>query len=953
MSADVVRQAIVALSDGAQVRAAEEYISKFERTREAWEIASQILHESAGTADPHSFCFHAAKIIYIKIIKDFDQLQESDISNFTQTLVKHIIALAPTSHEDMKATRYVCLAIAALAIQINQKGVITALLQWLNPILTSSPNVILEFLTLLPEEGKNERIMVTGEILEAFEHQLTDSFQDVLTFLHSQWANAERLQKVKILKCMTSWIQFTHIRVQDLISHPLFSLALDCLSGQDMFEEAASVVSIAFVQLKKDEDLGALVTATVPRLAPLREFWTVLNADGEIKNSNNLHEFCYSISELFSLLAEATLQIMMVPSAPDFGQMEIIAQLLECANFPYYNKVSEYPLTFFFQLGQFLEQKIDDVTTDPHAAHLVQTYSPVFGTLLDITMKQCAISEELFQGMDSEDVLAGTLVVSDEELETRETWSETIIDCRVILGTVPCINHVCSALQVAIQTVSAADPVHADWASVESKLFVLKFLVSKVPPTEASVMPWLCDAIIRLPDLFGLKTSIIDLTGMCAIWMAENPTMLPHFLSLLSSTLQNEQFTLPSATAISNIFKTCKNVPDLPVVDFNNLVVAMRQRKLLAISSDNLILEGLCSIVSSQPAEQIGSSLQVIVGQLIEDLQDLISTAGEAHTQVLDHKAFGSSLDRLTTIFKSLNIPIVNYNAMFETVYPLLTHVLFLFPKNHNISERVCRVYKNVVRVANDDFKPFMPSMTSHLCTEFARNYHEAFIYIASVVISIFGKSIDPECNTLLTSMVQTITSTFFAHLSSLKAFSDNPCVVEEFFYMLAKVAKDAPAVLLQAQLEAGVYNAALVALQIEHREAHRGVLKFFDNFLENINVNKPEVPAEVSEVYRQMLCQFGANLVSALIVCLSGNLTIHILKGSRNVTNLLLCIRNICNTKISTTQFQEWFITGLTTLPIDSQKIAVDMHLETFIASREDECHIMMEKFFKKCVKA
>ena len=154
-----------------------------------------------------------------------------------------------------------------------------------------------------------------------------------------------------------------------------------------------------------------------------------------------------------------------------------------------------------------------------------------------------------------------------------------------------------------------------------------------------------------------------------------------------------------------------------------------------------------------------------------------------------------------------------------------------------------------------------------------------------------------------------------------------------------------------------------MVGLQIENREAHRGVLKFFENFVENINGpedgavqgqpgGKVSVAEEVSLVYQQMLGVFGANLVAALLLCLAGDLPATTIVGTRNITVLLLRIRTICANKYSPTQFQEWFVGGLCALPATAQTIAQDMSLQTFASLEVQHCHTVLEKFFKKCAR-
>jgi hypothetical protein len=83
----------------------------------------------------------------------------------------------------MLFVRYVCLCIAATAVQMNQDGIIQQILLWLNPVLSTTPRVVLELLILLPEESRNRNICVPAETRSLFSNQLNGSFRDVLEFL--------------------------------------------------------------------------------------------------------------------------------------------------------------------------------------------------------------------------------------------------------------------------------------------------------------------------------------------------------------------------------------------------------------------------------------------------------------------------------------------------------------------------------------------------------------------------------------------------------------------------------------------------------------------------------------------------------------------------------------------------------------------------------------------------
>ena len=79
----------------------------------------------------------------------------------------------------------ICLCVSALALQINQDGIISEILGQLNSIIATSPLIILELLTVLPEECYDKRVYVHPSTRDSFAAQLSISVGDIFTFLNT------------------------------------------------------------------------------------------------------------------------------------------------------------------------------------------------------------------------------------------------------------------------------------------------------------------------------------------------------------------------------------------------------------------------------------------------------------------------------------------------------------------------------------------------------------------------------------------------------------------------------------------------------------------------------------------------------------------------------------------------------------------------------------------------
>eukprot|EP01035_Chromulina_nebulosa_P019708 gene19708-25633_t len=138
---DMVKSAISALLIPSETTNANKWLTDFERQFIAWEIAEKLLNEPSNT----TFRF-------------FESLIKS--------IVEHLIKLSEEKPLDTRVCRYLSLALSALSLQINQEGVVSQILSWLNAIINSAPKVILNLLVVLPEEAYNDKIDVDGTFLQ-------------------------------------------------------------------------------------------------------------------------------------------------------------------------------------------------------------------------------------------------------------------------------------------------------------------------------------------------------------------------------------------------------------------------------------------------------------------------------------------------------------------------------------------------------------------------------------------------------------------------------------------------------------------------------------------------------------------------------------------------------------------------------------------------------------------
>lgn len=876
-----VKAAVLAIQNPAHSKDANEWLMKFQKTPESWTLSDRLLREPNSESSKNGTLFRqwGGKMLHSKIQRNLDELSADQIGPLTQSLLAYLMVLAQQEPLEINVCRCVCLCIAALAVQMNQAGVVQQILLWLNPLLLSSPRLVLELLAVLPEECENRNIDITRDQREAFLQQLTVSVTDVFTFLSSLWGTASINTKNDILRCVERWIDLTDTPGSLLNSLPIFVSCLDSLIDAALFESAADVTIMTIKRYNPSKNIDIL-HAIVPRVIALRRLWTekmaILQNDFD---DDEALDACRVISRVFSELGER--YISLIFSHTDIGQGEIIPQLLDCARIPHQLDISTIPIKFFFDLGQ----EISIAESRPSAATegLVGSFRPVFLQLLEIAFQQVELKAGRF--LPSEGRKADKLL-EEEEYDFRSEWRDVVVDCTQVLGGEAAMSAICSSLQqcVAANDVSGGKPQQV-WAVLESRIWAAQMVAPYLPESESVLLPWLIDFISRMPDLGPMLGTIMELVGRLSRWLAMNPSNLPHFVSMLGSALRNPMTCSVAARSLKSILADCYRVPGLPLEQMHDLLLESRSTTALPLEAELDIIEGFRKvIVNMAPGPDQGAALQRLIEPIVQHLATELSNSSTSSAKLIP------SIERLTCALRydpgSKNLDPATLLPFFIQSMGVLQQILEECPWPA-VAEKVCRCYKHMLRNCQKAFLPYLPAMCEHLSIAFHKNQHAAFIYAGSVCVSDYG-NISEATQATLYEMIWGISRSFFAKLNSLSAFIDKPDVVEEYYFFIVKVLKTCPGPLLCANSEAyTLITAAITGLQLEHREAHKGILGFFDELL-NIALGRgggssPSAAwVQYTAASGALVLQHGSGLAAALMLCLSGMLPAYVVADTR-----------------------------------------------------------------------
>eukprot|EP01039_Chlorochromonas_danica_P010540 gene10540-11677_t len=604
-----VKQAIAALAQPGETAKANEWLVDFEKSSSAWVAADLLLTEEKGSP----YRFFGAKFLYSKIQRQFYELQRNEAEQLISSLVQHLLRLANEKPHETQVIRYLCLSVAALAVQLNQAGVVSQVLRWLNPIIPQAPSVLLILLTILPEEAYNRSIDTTPEIRDAFLNQLTQSNEEVIQFALSLWPNLSAAQdRGRILKCLENWIDIVDIPPEMIYKHNVLSLALESMVAaqqeEEVFEAAVDLVLVLVKRyIRKDP---TIVHHALPHILSLSSKWRAIHArvnetisrqgDHEAEMDEDDRNEAFALCRLFTEVAETCID-MFSNVYTNFGQEVLLNLLLECAAFHQSHQIARIPLKFFYELSMMIkppssssqgeradinETSSSDINNngnhnngrnggDRLGLEMYQKYGPFYGKLLEVAVLNLTLPFP---------VLSGAKKMTDDQYERRSEWRESILDCSFVLTASHALDLLCQELESVIKSIASnggaggSGEGHVSgggqmsvqqangWCRIEAILCCIQVVLPRLASSNDSAVngngnasnriPQLISLLCTLPrELLCLQLTAIDLLGNLAPYLVQHSKYIMLFMDKLYQDLATVKTSLAASKAMMLILK--------------------------------------------------------------------------------------------------------------------------------------------------------------------------------------------------------------------------------------------------------------------------------------------------------------------------------------------------------------------------------------------------------------
>lgn len=233
---------------------------------------------------------------------NLSELPSDSLISLRNSLVSHLENTSPDTSGAILTQ--LCLALADLALQMSS---------WQNCISDliksfSSKNTfaLLEILTVLPQEIDSTSLKLGENRREDIKNELRSNSQIVSQFLKESITNSQNTHvALKIIKCMTSWIQVKAIDIQEVPQNAVIGLCLQVLRDHNSINtlhDASSDCICALLHCFEDnnnnEDVERLLFDSVSSLE--QSYHMAVALEEEEKASN--------YARVFTELAETFLE---------------------------------------------------------------------------------------------------------------------------------------------------------------------------------------------------------------------------------------------------------------------------------------------------------------------------------------------------------------------------------------------------------------------------------------------------------------------------------------------------------------------------------------------------------------------------------------------------------------------------------------------------------------------
>ncbi|KAF2395809.1 ARM repeat-containing protein [Trichodelitschia bisporula] len=847
-------EAMQSSGDRAKKTQAVDFLDKFQKTSDAWNITFQML-QAEGISDPARM--FAATTLKGKIIYDLHQLPKDALEplrNSTLTLLKQY-RLGPRPIRTQ-----LCVCLAHLAIQMTGwKDVLPMTLAAVGSE-QESMTCILEFLRILPEEVTEGRKfnLSEEEVQERTSELLEQNAAKVLQFLSGYAvASPSAAQDPQLMACIQSWTR--EIPLSDIVESPLFPVLIHALEAPESFDAAVDCLCVMIRETRDVDENIRIVEKLLAQVVLLRPKIATAAREEDTEMFNG-------IARIFAEAGENW--VVLIARMPGVFRT-LVEAILETAALDWEKEAIRHTFNFWYELKQYLV--LDNF------AEARREFASVWSNLVDIMIQHLHFPTPENEG---EDLWEGDRNQEDKFREFRHEMGDVLKDCCEVIGPTACLKKTYDQISAWFQTygtqATATNVPH--WQKLEAPLFALRAMGRQVPPTENVMLPQLVPMLVQIPDHQKLRFQAVMALGRYTEWTANHPETMEAQLNYIITAFEHPSGEVQRAAALSFRFfcTDCAALLQGMSPQLQQFYASVLDR--LPSDSQEEVTEGVAVVLGKQPVDQVYAGLKAYCDPVIARIIEMASTAREPK-----EKAALSDKIQLLTIFiqcvqPPVEPPLPNPAVKFcEEIFPVLARVAELFSDFTPILERICRCWRYMVLSYRTAIAPLLPELATKLSAGFAASRQGCFLWATDSIVREFSddaEQMDPSYPQAIYSFFDQQAMTFLRALNDLPP-EELPDVIEDFFRLCQDVLLYHSAKAIPSDLMANLLTAAISTLALLKEEPLMATLHFLRDLLAYGLPTAPfstfdeaarQTPPEVQAAVRGLVLRQGEQLTQRLL---------------------------------------------------------------------------------------
>jgi transportin-3 len=390
---------------------------------------------------------------------------------------------------------------------------------------------------------------------------------------------------------------------------------MDALTAEEPFEAAVECLCALVAETRDVDETMPSIMILYPQVISLRPVLAQAAKDEDTEKFKG-------IARIFAEAGESW--VLLIARLPAEFQ-DLVAAVLETAALDKEKDAIAHTFKFWYDLKQYLT--LEKYT--PARMQCIETYS----RLVDIMIGHLEYPKP--ETGDEKDLFEGDREQEEKFREFRHQMGDVLKDCCEVMGVSECLRKPYDLIQAWVQTYGPQAAPHQvpEWQKLEAPLFAVRAMGRMVSPDENDMLPRLIPLIVAIPDHYKVRFQAVMALGRYTEWTAHHPDTLQPQLDFIMSAFDHTTNDIVRAAALSFKF-FCNDCATL-LVDYVQPLQQFYIKHLgeLPTMSQEEITEGVASVVSKVPTDQLYTTLKLYCDPVMQGLVNLANQAKDEEAQ--------------------------------------------------------------------------------------------------------------------------------------------------------------------------------------------------------------------------------------------------------------------------------------------------------------------------------